>query len=233
MIHIILLEPEHEGNVGAICRAIANFGFKDLVIVNPKCNLESDELYRRAKHSKSIVKNIKVVKRLPKYDLLIGSTSKLSNDYNVARTPLSAEQLAEKLTGIKTKKNIGLLFGKESIGLTNKEIAKCNFLVSINTDKSYPVLNLSHAVAILLYEIHRKQGKTKLLEEIEPATQTELKQMEKMTADIIDKANFNVPGKITKQKQIWKNIFNKSMMSKREAFGVMGLLSKIKKNMRK
>ena len=51
MIDIILLEPEHEGNIGAVCRVMSNFDFKNLIIINPQCNLKGDQLIRRAKHS--------------------------------------------------------------------------------------------------------------------------------------------------------------------------------------
>lgn len=232
MVDIILLEPEHEGNVGAVCRAIGNFDFNNLVIINPKCNLEGDELYKRAKHSKKIVKSIKVRKKIPKYDILIGSTSKVFSDYNVSRSPLTAEQLADKISRLKTKKKIGIVFGRESIGLTNDEIKMCNFLVSIDTAKNYPILNLSHAVALILYEIYKKTGKKKLMQAINPAGSSEYKQITKMTNTIVDKAKFSTKQKASIQKQIWKNVFSKSMMTKREAFGVMGLLNKISKKIR-
>ena len=228
MIDIILLEPEHEGNVGAVCRVMANFNFQNLVVVNPKCNLEGDELFRRAKHSKKIVKSIKVLKKIPKYHTLIGTTSKLSSDYNVLRTPITPEQLAKKLSRLK-KQKIGIMFGREGIGLTNQEIMKCDLLLSINSAKSYSSLNLSHAVAIVLYELHRSSG-DKLLDNIEPAGKAEIDQINKMSNRIIRKA-FKSKERATIQKQIWKNVFRRATLSKREAFGVMGLLNKILKKL--
>jgi len=226
---IILLEPEHEGNVGAVCRAMANFNFQNLTIINPKCDLKSDDVYRRAKHSKKIVKSIKVLKKLPKYHTLIGTTSKLSNDYNVLRTPITPEQLAKKLPRLKNKK-VGIMFGREGIGLTNEEIKKCDLLMSINSAKKYSSLNLSHAVAIVLYELH-KSSKDKLLDNIESAGKSEIDQINKMNKKIITKT-FKSKERAVIQKQIWKNIFRRSTMSKREAFGVMGLLNRILKKIK-
>lgn len=226
---IILLEPEHEGNVGAVCRVMANFEFCKLTIVNPKCNLESDEFVRRAKHSKGKVK-IRAVKKLPKYDLLIGTTSKIFTDYNIARSPINPEQLTDKIKQIKNKSGkIGLLFGREGIGLTNEEIKKCNLLVSINTSKKYPAMNLSHAIAVVLYELSKKSKNRKITDQIELAKGKELKQINKMMNNIINRSDFSTKEKKNIQKTIWKNMFNRALLSKREAFGVMGLLNKINK----
>jgi TrmH family RNA methyltransferase len=227
MIHIILLEPEHEGNVGAVCRAMANFDFSSLIIVNPKCDLENDEFYKRAKHSIGKIK-IKIVKSMPKYDIIIGTTSKVSDDYNVSRCPLGAEKLAEKIKQLDKNNEIGLLFGREGIGLTNEEIAKCDFIACINSSKEYSALNLSHAVAIFLYEIHKTLGKGKIIDNIVLAGETERKQMNKMINKIIENSKFPFPkGDI--QKKIWKNVLNKATLTKREAFGMMGLFNKILK----
>ena len=51
-----------------------------------------------------------------------------------------------------------MLFGREGTGLTQEEIAKCDLLVSIPADKRYPILNLSHALAIILYRLSRTRG---------------------------------------------------------------------------
>jgi tRNA/rRNA methyltransferase len=243
MLHIILLEPEHEGNVGAICRSMANFGFSSLIIINPKCDLENDEFYKRAKHSIGKIK-IKVVKKMPKLDLIIGTTSKVSDDYNITRCPINAENLATRLEKLYKKNEIGLLFGREGIGLTNEEITKCDYIACINSSKEYSALNLSHAVAVFLYEIHKQIGKDSkknkgkedtnnknqnIIDNIVLAGKIEMDQIDKMTNKIIDLHKFPFPkGDI--QKKIWKNVFRKADLTKREAFGMMGLLNRILKN---
>jgi len=222
MVDIVLLEPEHEGNVGAVSRVMANFGFDKLVVVNPQCDLKSDDFFKRAKHSK-----IKVVvrKKIPKYNVLVGTTAKISTDYNVARTPIFPEQLAEKIIGLK---KVGLLFGREGDGLRNDEVELCDFLCIVNASKKYATLNLSHAVAIILYEIHKRQKKAKIADDITPARDIDKKQLQKMMNRVIDNHNFGGEHKQNVQKKIWKNVFNKAILTKREAFGMMGLLNKLK-----
>lgn len=230
MIEIILLEPEHEGNVGAVCRAMANFGFSKLVVVNPQCDLENDEFFKRAKHSKGMI-DIKTRKKIPKYDLLIGTTAKINTDYNIKRLPVLSEGLAAKIIPLAKKNKVGLMFGREGIGLTNEEVEGCDFIVSINSSKGYSTLNLSHAVAIILYELHKNMKGKKLMDNIEIASEVDRKQLMKMMNSIVGKFSFGSDHKKDIQKKLWENIFNRALLTKREAHGIMGLLNKVKKKL--
>lgn len=232
MIDIILLEPEHEGNVGAVCRVMANFGFFSLVIVNPKCDLDKDEFYRRAKHSKGKIQ-INIVSKFPKYDILVGTTARINTDYNVDRSAVLCEELPSKLVPAMKKSRIGVLFGREGIGLKNEEIQKCDFVVTINSSKEYSTLNLSHAVAIILYELHKKMKTAKIADQIEPMHSVDKKQLLKMINSIIDDFDFQSSYKKDLQKKMWKNVFSKAVLTRREAFGIMGLLGKVKKRISK
>jgi TrmH family RNA methyltransferase len=188
MVDIILMEPENEGNVGAVARVMANFGFKNLIIIRPKCNLENDELYRRMKHARGKVR-ISVKKRFSKYDVLIGTTSKVNKDYNLLRSALSLEKLPNILSR-SGKRKIALVFGREGIGLTNDELKRCNILVSVNTSIEYPTLNLSHAVAIVLYVLSLSAKNDKLLKNIKPADNEDFKILNNLTGKLIAKAGF-------------------------------------------
>ena len=154
---IILLEPETAGNVGAVARVMKNFGFQNLVLANPKCDYKSQEARDRAKHANDILKQTKIIKKneLRKYYTLIGTTAQLGTDYNIPRSPLTPEQLSKI---IHDKKNVGVLFGREGSGLSNKEIELCDFVVTIPTSKKYPTMNLSHSVAVICYELSRTIG---------------------------------------------------------------------------
>ena len=59
MLHVIFLEPETSGNVGAIARAMKNFGLRNLVVINPQCDIRDDDARKRAKHARSILNNAK------------------------------------------------------------------------------------------------------------------------------------------------------------------------------
>ncbi len=229
MISVVLVEPEISGNVGAICRIMKNFDFDKLVIVNPKCDCKSTEVKNRAKHAQDILRKAKFVKRIPKFDYVIGTTAKLGSDYNVNRLPLLPEQLAPKLIKLTNKVSVGLIFGREGIGLTNEEIEKCDMIVTIPSSKKYPTLNLSHSVAVILYEIFRLQKKETKLDRINPAQDVDKKQIMKMLNKILSGLEFSTKEKKQTQKLVWKRIFNKAFLTKREAFVVMGLLRKLMK----
>ena len=103
-------------------------------------------------NKKEILKKAKVIsfQDLKRFDYKIATTSQLGTDYNIARSPLKPDELTNI---IKPKANIAIIFGRESNGLTNQEINQMDFIVTIPTSKKYQTMNLSHSVAIILYEL--------------------------------------------------------------------------------
>ncbi len=223
MITIVLVEPEHPGNIGAICRVMKNFDFDRLILVNPKCKI-TEQTKNLAKNAQDIVKKIKIVKKIPKFDLIVGTTAALGTDYNISRSPITPDALARKIDD----RNIGLLFGREGEGLHNDEIEKCDIVVAIPSSKKYKALNISHAVAIVLYEIYKLHGKNKITNNFTPASEKEMRQINKMINDVLDKTEFSTKEKRSTQKKLWKKLFGKAMLTRREAFSVMGFLRKLK-----
>ena len=152
MISVILVEPENPGNVGAVARIMKNFGFYDLRLVKP-CEI-NEIAYARATHAKDILDNAKIFDSFEKatkdLSMLIATTGKIRKISKHVIEPWK----------IPKYENIGIVFGRESIGLLNEEIEKCDLVVSIPTSK-YRVLNLSHAVGIILYEIFKSRREFK------------------------------------------------------------------------
>lgn len=217
MISVILIEPQFEGNIGAIARSMKNFGFSNLILVNPKCEL-SYETRCRAKHANDIIDKVKILKRFPKMDYLIATTCRTGNDYNIPRNPITPKEL-KKI--IPSKGKIGIVFGRESSGLSNEEIAKCDFLVKIPTNTEYASMNLSHAVDIILYEL------SGLNNNITPISESEKKQLLKLLNKALKKMDFVSDDKRDTQKLVWKKMISKSFLSKREAYALMGFFKKI------
>ncbi|PIN86895.1 hypothetical protein COV19_02715 [Candidatus Woesearchaeota archaeon CG10_big_fil_rev_8_21_14_0_10_44_13] len=230
MISIVLISPITPGNIGAIARAMKNFDFKELILVNPRCDHISKEAMDRASHAKDILKKAKKMafnEVLERFDYIVGTTSKISTDYNIPRCPISPEQFAEKLDEIKGKTKFALLFGNESFGLTNKEIDGCDFMITVPSSKDYPALNLSHSAAIILYEIYARKGRKKVTKEIWPITNKEKKQIAKMVDNVLDSMIFETKERKDTQRKVWKKMVGKSFMTRREAYALMGFLKKI------
>jgi TrmH family RNA methyltransferase len=236
MIHVILVEPETPGNIGAVARVMANFNFSKLVLIAPKCSHLDQEARNRAKHAQSILKNANVGDKslLQKFDYLIATTARTGTDYNIPRSPLTPREFAEKLAEIveknrkrKNSKTIGIVIGRESTGLYNNEIEQCDFCVTIPACKKYPTLNISHAVSIILYEIYQATEKENSTSHITPIGKAEKEQLNKMFNRLFDKLEWQTKEKKQTQQLLWKKIIGKAMLTKREAFGVMGLLRKV------
>jgi len=228
MISIVLIESNNSGNLGAIARIMKNFGFKDLILIDPRCKI-NEESRKRAKHGKDILKNVKIKNFdfLEKFDYLIGTTAILGTDYNIPRSPLSPERLAERLSRIK-KLKIALVIGRDDRGLTNEEIQKCDFVVTIPSSKKYPTLNISHALGILLYEINKKSAKKTVSSHIMFAGKKEKDYLLKRIKNVVKSAGFLTEKNKKTQLLVWKRLIGKSFMTKREIFALHGFFRKIK-----
>jgi TrmH family RNA methyltransferase len=254
-ITVILIEPENAGNTGAICRAMKNFDFEELILVGPIFKTDSEDLRNRAKWANDLVDKIAIIPKYnervlnnirKKYDYLIATTAKIGRDYNILRSPITPEQLAERLSELELKQNttetkkdkntkrnvkknisIGIVMGREGSGLKNEELQIMDFTVTIPTSKKYGTMNLSHATTIILYEIFKKISEENIVSHINPISAIEKKQLLKLLDDSMDKMNFLNEDKKDTQRIVWKKMINKSFLSKREAYALMGFLKKI------
>src|SRR6056297_1107963 len=154
-LSVILVNPINEGNVGAIARSMANFDLENLIIVG---SFEFNDVARsRAKHANYILDKVKFYSSLhdlrDDFDLLIGTTGIIGNDYNMPRSPLSVSEAVNEC--VNCTGHVGLVFGPEDKGLSNEDLMICDFTAHIPSSDTYSVLNLSHAATILFYEFFK------------------------------------------------------------------------------
>lgn len=144
-VDVVLVRPEKPGNVGSVARAMKNFGFTKLVLVEP-CEL-TEETRAQAKHAYDVVRNARVLKKFnaKDYSYVVGTTGIVGAE----RQCISPTQVKKALP----KGPVAILFGNEGRGLSKAELQSCDVLVHIQTAEDYAVMNLSHAVAIVLYEL--------------------------------------------------------------------------------
>lgn len=235
MLTVVLVEPETPGNIGSVARVMKNFGVRNLVLVNPKCSHLDGESYGRAMHAREILKKAVVVQDmadLKKFDYVVGTTAALGSDYNVMRSPISPEHLASQLQEqcksiFSPKTSIALVFGRESAGLNNSEISSCDILVTIPASSKYRALNLSHAVAIVLYELFKHSGSAKLNTHIPLATRHEKAIAQSMVQDILARMDFSLQSKKKTQSLVWSRLINKAFLTRREMYALIGFLRKV------
>lgn len=213
-----MVEPEHDINVGHCCRAMKNFGFAELALVNPKCELGFDaNMY--AKHGSDVLKKSKMEKTIANAArgcaLVVGTTGVERRSGEIIRNPMRLREFAARMA--KKKGKMALLLGREGTGLSPDEIRACDFLVTIPANGNYPVLNLSHALAVMLYELRMagnapEKKKNKTSDGL--ASPGERKALLAAFAKIVGKGKARKPDKIA---IAFKNVVERAMVSPLEA----------------
>ena len=224
IFYIVLVEPKNSGNIGAVARAMMNFDVDKLYLVNP-CELDG-VCYARAMHATKILDDAKAfscfedaVKNL---DYLVATSSiESKTDKRHLRNPLLLEDFAEKVSEVEGK--VGLVFGREDYGLFNEEIAACDIMLKIPTSESYPSLNLSHAVTIVLYSLYLK--KAYIPKRRRPMGQLEKKKLYEFFGQLLEDIDYP-PHKKEHTKIMFKRIMGRAMPSKWEYHTLMGVFSK-------
>ncbi len=155
-VKIVLINTTHPGNIGAVARAMKNMGFRQLCLVAPK-HFPADEATARASGADDILEHATLVDSLE--EALVGChwvAGLSARQRRVAWPTLLARDAAVRISQeIKTKQNlqVALLFGQEQSGLSNEEMARCHFQITIPADSDYASLNLAQAVQIITYEL--------------------------------------------------------------------------------
>ena len=209
---------------------MANFDFYNLRLINP-CELD-DECYSRAMHAYKIIDDTKIFKSFKEavkdIDYLVATSSiESKNDKRHLRNAVLLEDLADKIFKIDGK--VGFVFGREDYGLYNEEIAVCDIMLKIPTSDSYPSLNLSHAVALVLYSLYVKK-------KAEPEQKRIIGKIEKeklytFFSELLNEINY--PQHKKENTEIMFNrIMGRAMPSKWEYHTLMGVLSKSLEKMR-
>ena len=230
-ISIILLKPETPENVGFVARSMKNFGLHNLLLISPLYDHPSEAAIRTSMHAKEILASAEVLpyssfhSLKSRFDMIVGTTSLLGTDYNVPRTTLQPDELPARLNpDVKT----AIVFGNEGTGLSNEELRSCDIAITIPTSKEYPAMNLSHAAAVLFYELYNSYGKDKINSHLKKATRKELDIIHGLMQGIIASTEFSTEEKRNTQVLVWKKLMEQASLTKREAFAVMGLLRKLK-----
>ena len=217
-ISFILHKPQLSENIGACARAIKNFNFDKLVLINPKPSFPNDKIMATSVGAKDIIKKSKVFDNLEtalnKIDYLIATTSRFRNK-NIKHIQL------KDLKKIDYKKKIAFLFGSEASGLSNNEISYANYTMQIPANTNFKSLNLSHSLIIVAQTVFnlinldiKKYSKS---QKISPATKKQVQSMLNLCIKNLEERNFFKP---KEKKPIMlenlRNIFYRMELSEKE-----------------
>ena len=193
-ISFILHKPQLSENIGACARAIKNFNFDKLILIDPKPSFPNDKIIATSVGAKDVIKKSKVFDHLEpalnKIDYLIATTSRFRNK-NIKHIQL------KDLKKIDYKKKIAFMFGSEASGLSNNEISYANYTMQIPTNNDFKSLNLSHSLIIVAQIVFnlinldlKKYSKSK---KINLATKKQVQAMLNLCINNLDDRNFFKP----------------------------------------
>lgn len=159
VLSITLVGAEYPVNLGYTARLMKNFGLNKLYLVDPNCDMRAASVY--ASHGAEVIEGAEVTslaKVRSIHDLLLGTTAiRATRGANVGRTAVKPEDAIQLAL---TARSASLVFGRDTTGLTNQELALCDLVTTVETGTGYKTLNVSHSVAILLYVAWKSSRRT-------------------------------------------------------------------------
>ena len=190
-ISFILHKPQLSENIGLCARGMKNFGFKNLLLIDPKPIFPNDKIIATSVGAKDIIKKTKVYSNLEKSlsstDVLIATSARFRNK-NIKHITL------DDLKKINLKKNVSFLFGSEASGLTNNEISYADYTLQIPSNAEFRSLNLSHSLVIIAQTISNLMSKNKTVfkksKKIQHATKKEISAMLNFCLNNLEDRNF-------------------------------------------
>jgi TrmH family RNA methyltransferase len=199
-VRVVLVATRNPLNIGAVARAMSNFGFFRLYLVNP-----FEPSFREAKSAvgaAELLANAQVFatvgEAVADCTLVVGTTAVGRREI---RHPLKfleegARAIQKHLRPRKSgraakagkKSEVAILFGSEKFGLSNEDLSHCNWLLRIPTRDEHRSMNLGQAVAICLYELARNPKRAATLEKTNPATAGDIDRVADLLLDALQLA---------------------------------------------
>ena len=217
-ISFILHKPQLSENIGACARAMKNFNFSKLIVINPKPTFPNDKIVATSVGANEIIKKSKVYESLEpamkNIDILISTTSRFRNK-NIKHIKLN------ELNKIDFSKKVAFLFGPEASGLSNNEISFSNYVLQIPSNTKFKSLNLSHSLIIVAQTIFQilnlKKSKYSRSKKIKSASKKNIHAMSNLCIKHLEEINFFKP-KEKKPKMIenLRSLFYKMDLSEKE-----------------
>ena len=231
-ISIILVEPQLGENIGTTARAMLNFGFENLILVNPRDDWPNEYAMKAAAGAIKVIEKTRVFKNLEdalsEFNFAFSTTIR---PRDMVKPVNGLEKMAEKsYEKLEMKQKIAFIFGREKSGLTNHQISLTDEIIEIPTNKDFSSLNLAQAVILVVSELNRL-GVSYAKEEIIipdsfPADKKDLISFFNHLERALDDSGFLKPieKKPTMMMNI-RNIFNRSNLTDQEVKTLRGVIT--------
>tara|TARA_B100000902_G_C27263431_1_gene892135 strand:+ start:996 stop:1718 length:723 start_codon:yes stop_codon:yes gene_type:complete len=191
----ILVKPQMGENIGACARSMKNFGFSRLHIVEPRINFPNHKAKATSVGAYDILNKAKVFNRIEDaiepFNLVV-SLSARRRDINKKHISIKEFQKVIKKRNLK----LGLMFGPEASGLSNKDLSFSNYILQIPTSPKFKSLNLSHSLTIVCYEIFKLLKEKKIKKyglNLKVSSKSKISSLVAHLTSLLDKKNFFIP----------------------------------------
>jgi len=224
-VTVILVEPQSPGNIGMVCRAMANFGASDLRLVNP-CRHLHPEARKFAVGANSLLEAAEtfpdLTSALSDLHLTVATTRR---NGRLRGQLLAIDEIPSLRAGLAPASRMGLVFGREDAGLTSEETALCTHTATVKTKEELGSLNLAQAVLLFLYELARNPVKTSPSREI--AEQGEIEPLFEQMESVLTRIAFLNAKRPEKVMTPLRHIFQRAGLSRHEARMMRGIWSQL------
>ena len=225
-VAVVLVSPRNPLNIGAAARAMSNFGFTKMRLVNPydlafreaKSAVKSDYILEQAQVFSTVAEAISDC------DLVVGGTSAGNRDLRLPLHRLEAcGQMLKEHAGA-----IAILFGSEKFGLSNEDMSHCHWLYRIPAREEHASMNLGQAVAITLYELRRdSEFENARFEPVERASGAELERLTTLLQTMLTEAGYiNERTSVTSEQKLRRLVMRLGMPAS-DAHTWLGILRQL------
>ena len=223
----MLVSTRNPLNIGAAARAMGNFGFSALRVVNPyePSFREARSAVGAAKTLAGAVEYSSLPEAVADCTLVVGTTAARHREL---QQPLRA--LAEGARMIRKRLGSGrvaLLFGSEKRGLLNQDLSHCHWLMRIPTHEALPSMNLGQAVAICLYELARSGAKAHASQKDRSAKAADLDRFSLLLLELLATSGYTGSGSTAKAEQKVRRLVRRLALSSEDAETWLGMLRQI------
>jgi len=229
-IRIVMVNTFHPGNIGAAARALKNMGLSQLWLVEPR-DFPHPEAHSRAAGAGDLLDSAVVVDTveaaIEDCQLVIGSSARRRS---FDQPLLDAEEAAVMLATQARAGQVAILFGRETTGLTNREMLLCNRHLYIDAAADYPVLNIAQAIQLVTYELRRASRDRAATASPEPACyprQGEIARFYQHLEQVLRRTGFIIPQHEGRVMDKLRRYFNRTRPEKAELGMLRGILTSV------
>jgi tRNA/rRNA methyltransferase len=223
-LRVVLVAPRNPLNIGAAARAMSNFGFQTLRVVNPYA--PSFREARSAVGASQILANAERSANVPEAvedcALVVGTTAVRTRDlqHAVRRPEYGARLIHRRMRA----SNVALLFGSEKFGLSNDALSHCHWLIRIPTCDQNISMNLGQAVAVCLYELIRESRHERSAVQLKLATAQELERITALLLEALQTSGFLDRRRVSDADERIRRMVRRLRLPERDAVMWMGML---------